>query len=270
MKGQKGAKKSAPRRRQYRRKAPMYRRPRGHIREIASAQYSTLSFPMFSNQVYAFRNFTLAAASVRLTDIGQSYQFFRIRKVNWQIRPAFDTFQSSGTGSAVSVPQLYWRMDREGVFTSATTLETLKAAGCKPVRLDDKIIAKSFAPAVVLPTLVTPANESATPPTPAVYGNGVKKVSPWLPTNANAYVQGSATWVANSQDHLGIIFCVDQDSGVSTNVPVGYLSFTIEYDFKKPLDISAQGDQDHQVTEVKLETLAPHYVPPEAKLITAE
>ncbi len=253
--------KKAPRRRQpmRRRKMPLYRRPRGHIRELASAQYSTLSFPMFANQVYAFRNFSLAAASVRVTDIGQSYQFFRIRKVNWQIRPAFDTFQASATGSATTVPQLYWRMDREGTFTSSTTLETLKAAGCKPIRLDDKIIAKNFAPAVVLPTLVTPANASADPPTPAVYGNGAKRISPWLPTNANAYVQGAANWVANSIDHLGIIFCVDQDSGVSVNAPCGYLSFTVEYDFKKPLDTSAQGEE---ITDVKLETLAPHYVPP--------
>jgi len=261
--------KKAPRRRQpmRRRKMPMYRRPRGHIRELASAQYSTQSFPMFANQVYAFRNFSLAAASVRLTDIGQSYQFFRIRKVNWQVRPAFDTFQASGTGSATTIPQLYWRVDREGNYTSATTLDTLKAAGSKPIRLDDKIITKSYAPAVVLPTLVTPANDSTSPPTAAVYGNGAKRISPWLPTNANAYVQGAATWVANSIDHLGIILCVDQDSGVSTNAPVAYLSFTVEFDFKKPLDITVQGDPT-SVTEVKLETLVPGYVPPseEAKL----
>lgn len=265
MPQKKNYKKSAPRRRRAPRKMKMYSRPKGHIRELASAQYSTSSFPMFSNNVYAFRNFSLQYAAVRITDIGQSYQFFRIRRVNWQIRPAFDTFQSSATGTPVSVPQLYWRNDREGNYTSATTLSTLKSAGCKPIRLDDKIISKSFAPAVVMPTLVTPGNTSVTPPIEPVYGNGTKKISPWLPTNANATTVG-ASWAANAIDHLGVIFCVDQDSGVSTNVPVAYLSFTVEFDFKKPLDVNVQGDQDHQMVHVSLESLLPGLPPPTASV----
>lgn len=253
--------KRAPRRRQYRRKAPMYRRMRGgHVLEKAGASYSTNSAPLFPNaSVYSFMNFALTGASTRVQSIASAYQFYRIKKVTWEVRPAYDTFQAAATGSPTSVPQLYWQIDRDAVFTPSTTLQTLKAAGCKPIRLDDKIIRKSFRPAVLQGVASQPGAEATAP----VLVLGSKRISPWLPTNANAYVDATQNepWAASSIDHLGLLLAVDQDAGVNTSIPVAYVSFTVEFEFKKPLDTKALG-QDVTVTNVPLETLAPQYVPP--------
>jgi len=258
-------KKRAPRRRRaVRRRMPMYRKIRGgHIREMASAQYSSLSAPMLPNaSVYAFRNFSLSGAGERVQSIAQAYQFYRITRVTWEVRPAYDTFAASSSGSPTSVPQLYWCMDKEGSFTGNTTLQTLKSAGCKPLRLDDKIIRKSFKPAVLQAVALAPGSQADDPS--LVLGS--KRISPWLPTNANAYVTQSppAPWDVSTVDHLGLLLAIDQDVGVNTSSPAAYVSFTVEFEFKKPLDINPLGEGN--LTEVKLETLKPGYVAPSEEL----
>lgn len=250
----------APRRRQYRRRRmPMYRRMGGHVIEKAGASYATNSAPLFPNaSVYAFRNFSLAGASSRVIQVAQAYQFYRIKRITWELRPAYDTFQAASSGTPTSVPHLYWTIDKEAVFTGNTSLQTLKGAGCKPIRLDDKLIRKSFKPAVLQLVSEQPASEALTSGVV-----GTKKISPWLPTNANAYVQTTPpeNWVASSVDHLGILFAVDQDAGInSSSAPVAYVSFKVEFEFKKPLDVLNTGSAP--MTIVKLETLAPQYVPP--------
>lgn len=248
--------KSMPRRRRARRvrRARIPRAPA--IRhETAQATYSTLSAPLFPNaNVYAFQNFSLEASSQRVLSVAQAYQFFRIKKVTWQLRPAFDTFTSA---AGTSVPSLYWRVDKDRNFLTSSTLQTLKASGCRPVRLDDKIITKSFKPAV-LQGVSEQATTLGSAPSLTL---GSSKVSPWLPTNQNAYTS-TAPWIASSIDHLGLLIAIDQDGGVSTTVPCAYISFTVDYEFKKPLEISTTGSED-SVQVVPMETLAPHYVAPE-------
>lgn len=152
-KTKKTMKKRAPRRRARRNAVRKYTRG-GHIKEYAAAQYSTLSLPMTpslaaSGAVYSFRNFSLAGASARVLNIAQSYQEYRIKRVTWEVRGYFDTFQAPSAATAPTVPHLYWRMDKLGTYNTDTTLTTLKASGCKPIRLDDKLIRKSFKPTVL-------------------------------------------------------------------------------------------------------------------------
>lgn len=240
---------------------PIYRKIRGgHIREIAAAQYSTMSAPLLPNaSVYAFRNFALSGAGQRVQSIAEAYQFYRITRVTWEVRPAYDTFQAASSGSPTSVPQLYWCMDKEGTFTGNTTLQTLKSAGCRPIRLDDKIIRKSFKPSVLQAVADQPGANGAEPQ--LVLGS--KRTSPWLPTNANAYTSSSPPepWVVSSIDHLGLLLAIDQDVGVNASSPAAFVSFTVEFEFKKPLDINPLGEGN--LTEVLVETLAPGYVPPD-------
>lgn len=246
-------------RRQYRRKGmprPYIRG--GHIREQASAQYSTLSAPLNANaSVYAFRNFSLAAASVRVQNVGKSYQEYRIKRVTWEVRPCYDTFQAPASGNAATVPHLYWRVDKLATYDVDTTLQTLKASGCKPIRLDDKTIRKSFKPAVVVPVVQGPALPDGSPDTII----GSYRTSPWLATNNAAYTGSSQTgWVASSVDHQGLLIAIDQDTLSSSAYPQAFISFTVEFEFRKPLDdISSDGAT---MQDVKLETLAPQYVPP--------
>lgn len=252
-----------PRRRMApRRRVPLYRKMRGgHIVERASAQFSTQSVPLLPNaNVYAFRNFALTNASQRVQNIAQGYQFFRIKRVTWQVRPAYDTFQAASSGSPTSVPQLYWRIDKDAVYNTTTSLQTLKASGCKPIRLDDKIIVKSFKPSVLQAVADKPGDETTGSLALVL---GTSRISPWLPTDNNAYMS-QADWSANSVDHNGLLIAIDQDVGVNTSSPVAFISFTVEFEFKKPLDVSTVGQQG-TLQEVDLATAVPGYVPPEPK-----
>lgn len=255
-----------PRRRMVpRRRVPLRRYNRGGVIERAGAQFSTASVPLFPNaNVYAFRNFALSNASQRVQNIAQGYQFFRIKRVSWQVRPAYDTFQAGSSGSPTSIPQLYWRVDKDAVYNTTTSLQTLKASGCKPIRLDDKIIVKSFKPSVLQAVAEKPGDETTGALSLVL---GTSRISPWLPTDNNAYMSQS-DWSANSVDHNGLLISIDQDVGVSASSPVAYISFTIEYEFKKPLDVSTAGQQG-TLTEVDLATAVPGYVPPSEEIMSS-
>lgn len=259
-KTKKSMKKRAPRRRARRNPVRKYTRG-GHIKEYAAAQYSTVNLPMTpaqaqSGAVYSFRNFSLAGASTRVQNIAQSYQEYRIKRVTWEVRGFFDSFVAPSSATAPTVPHLYWRMDKLGTYNADTTLTTLKASGCKPIRLDDKLIRKSFKP-VVLQGVASEA--SADPSTPFLV-LGSYKTSPWLPTNAMAYATGKNTWVPSSIDHLGLILGIDCDI-VPFGGPAGAVSFTIEFEFRKPLDdIDPNGESVMHVVDIA--DLAPKPLPP--------
>lgn len=245
---------SKPRRRapMRRRRVPVRKYARGgHIKEYASAQYTTASQQLtpsqaMSNGVYAFRNFSLAAASTRVQNIGKSYQEYRIKKVTWQCKGFFDTFVAPSSATAPTVPHLYWRIDKLANFNADTTLNTLKASGCKPIRLDDKLVTKSFKPAVVVPVVQGPALPDGSPDTII----GSYRTSPWLATNNAAY-SGSTQdeWVPSSVDHQGLLIAVDCDI-----VPFSAcvtIQFTVEFEFRKPLDdIDPNGEAVMQVVDI--------------------
>lgn len=260
MKGKRGGRRSNKRASKKPRRAMRRRAMRRGIREYAACQYSTLSAPLFPNaNVYAFRNFSLASASARVVDIGGSYQFYRIKRITWQVRPAYDTFAPAtpvAGGPGTTVPQLYWRIDRDANFAANTTLEVLKGSGCKPIRLDDRNIVKSFKPSVLQAVA-----ESAGKPAAGQLVMGTSRISPWLPTNNDAFTGVGQGWLPSSVDHNGLLISIDQDSApLAQNTPCAYISFTVEYEFKKPLEYSSSGDTE--IVDVKLETLAPGYVPP--------
>lgn len=240
-----------------RRRAPMRRRRMatrkyargGHIKEYAAAQYTTAPVLLspaqaISNGVYSFRNFSLEGASTRVQNIAQGYQEFRIKKITWQCKGFFDTFVAPSSATAPTVPHLYWRVDKLATYNTDTTLNTLKASGCKPIRLDDKMITKSWKPTVLQGVV---ANQSNTV-TPSLT-LGSYRTSPWLPTNANAYVTGALAWSPNVVDHLGLLLAIDCD--VVPFASVASVQFTVEFEFRKPLDdIDPNGESVMQVIDI--------------------
>lgn len=260
----KSMKKRAPRRRVVRRRrAPVRKYLRGgHVKEYASAQYTTTALALkpaqaMSNGIYQFYNFSLAAAADRIQLIAQNYQEYRIKRITWDAKGYFDTFQAAVTATTPTVPHLYWRVDKSGTYSASSTLNTLKSSGCKPIRLDDKLIRKSFKPSVMQAVASAPGAESATPD--LVLGS--HRVSPWLPTNQNAYVAGSTTWDPSSIDHLGLLIGIDSDV-VPFGGPCASIQFTVEFEFRKPLDdTTATGAVVSEV--VDLADLQPKANPPE-------
>lgn len=221
------------------------------IVEYAQAKYSTMNQLLtpsvaMNGGVYAFRSFGLNAASERIQNIAQSYQEYRIKRITWECRGFFDTFAAPSSATAPTVPHLYWRLDRLGSYNGDTTLNTLKASGCRPIRLDDKLIRKSFKPSVLYPVSVSPANAGSSVP---VIMSQAYRISPWLATNANAYITSNNTWAPSTVDHLGLLVAVDCD--VVPFSSVAAISFTVEFEFRKPLDdIDPNGQTVTQVIDL--------------------
>lgn len=230
-------------------KKPQRARRTLDVRDRAGVTVTQNSFPVQANTMYTLRNFSLSN-NVRSATVAQGYQYYRIKDVILKWIPYFDTFQP-GTSAGYGVPQLYYMIDKAGSIPSNADLNTLKKMGAKPVRFDDKNITRAFKPAIMLDS-----SDNGTGPAPAVAYAGMPKVSPWLPTNANAGSQ--AVFAINSVDHRGLSFFV-QAQAFNTAV-IGELEITINYEFKKPLWVSPSSVEEAVV--IDLDTLGKDPAPP--------
>lgn len=172
-------------------------------------EFSTLS----ANAAYYDYNNSLAR-NVRAASVAHGYREYRITKVEYQFIPLFDTFTAGGS---LTVPQLYYMIDKDGTFASVNTADQLMEAGAKPRRLDDKTIRIVFKPTVLGLTF---DKDNLTNPF------SKPMVSPWLATNKMNVTGG---WGPSSIDHMGITFIVDADPSLKYNVRV-----TSHIQFRKP------------------------------------
>lgn len=219
MKG--SGKKSRPAFRKKR--APGRKLRRAMNSEIASLKQS-ISFSrnqLQANTIYGLYNWSLTSCD-RAVQVAKAYQFYRITKIEVIVKPNIDTFTQSG---GQSVPYLYYMVDKGGNFVNANVnFNSLRDAGCKARRFDDKTIKLAFKPSV-LQSVYDAGTQAATSSPFAQH-----KISPWLNTNANA-LQTGGLWVPNGTDHYGMIVGVEQDNGT----PVTYdIDMVIHYQFKKP------------------------------------
>lgn len=242
----------APRKITRRPRRKMARRPRRKMdtKDTASLQVTQKTFPIGANTMYALRNFSLSN-NVRASTVSQGYQFYRIRNVSVRFIPYFDTFQP-GTSSNYGVPQLYYMIDKTGSIPSNADLNTLKFMGCKPHRFDEKNLVATWKPAVV-----NVASDNGSGPTPNLAYAGSYRVSPWLPTNANA-TNSAAAFVVNSVDHRGLTFFI-QAQNFNAN-QVGEIEVSITYDFKKPLWVSPSASGE--ITSIDVDELGQDPKPP--------
>lgn len=250
--------KSVPRRRrrQVRRKVRVPRGMNPAQHDVASCT-DTLGFiSVAPNTPYTLQNIALTN-SARAKTIAQGYQFYRITKVEVKWKPYVDTFTAANT---LSVPTLYYMIDKANTFPSNSTVDTLKQAGARPRRLDDKILSVKFAPAVHLAS-----DDGAIGPASTVETAGMMKVSPWITTNANAG-GSSMVWAPNSVDHRGLIFYVEQQSTAGPDAGVCSAEVILHYQFKKPLwTAGAQSDTVHRIDLDTLEIVPPEL--PESKVV---
>lgn len=174
-----------------------------------------------ANQNYSNYNISLAVSS-RAQDVAKGYQFYRIKRVTYVVRPLSDTFNAQALapgGSAASVPYLYYMIDRAMQLSGGFTLAQLKQMGAKARRLDDKTLTFSLTPSVL--------NE-VYDNTPGARANVQYAMCPWLPTRDNTNI---GVWNPNTTDHQGVVWRVEQISGD----PIGYaVERRIQFEFKKP------------------------------------
>lgn len=192
------------------------------VKENASLTEVQAPIPTpLANQNYATYNISLASLT-RALDVAKGYQYYRIKRVTYIIKPLSDTFNAQGLapgGSAASVPYLYYMIDRTRLFQNGFTIDQLKAMGAKARRLDDKTLTFSYTPSVLTETYDN-----------TVGANGAVqyKMMPWLPTKDINVV---GLWNPNTTDHQGVVWRVEQVSGT----PIGYqLERRVQIEFKKP------------------------------------
>lgn len=177
----------------------------------------------------------------RLSGIAKNYQFFRFTKVEMRFKPYSDTY-IPGTGTApgqvtASVPYLYRLVDKgQTLVNAAADFNTLRDAGCRPIRFDDKTVTVSWKPAVIFMTQdYTQGSPSTSVPKPAY-----NRISPWLATSANAG-ERVGSWFPSEIDHTGLIYGCEQNAVVPDLVYKYGVEITVHAQFKKPLNAPADG-----------------------------
>lgn len=159
----------------------------------------------------------------RATNIGQNYQFFRIRYVKYKFIARYNTYQATtAEANAFPIPLLYHRIDKGGALPSTTSIGQLKSMGCKPMRFTKDIIV-TFKPGV---SVVTDNNgNTAALPTKAI-------ISPWLLTNRSVE---QPLWAVNDTDHKGLYWYMETAALPGDGTYTYDCEVEVMFDFKKPL-----------------------------------
>lgn len=220
---------------------PMRRRAPRRLRDVAdrascSERRTLQSAPgvlgFNTGLTYALMNTQLSDYN-RASEIAANYQSYRIKKVTLTVKPSYDSFIAAA--GAVSKPNLYYMIDKQGALPANINLAGLKSAGAKPRALDERPISISWGPSVleaVMYGVVAPAGQLSA---------SKYKVSPWLSCNSLP-LGGGGAFIASSLDHLGIYWYVD-----ALINPVG-MQYTVEcevqFEFKKPANYQLVTTQD--------------------------
>lgn len=218
-----------PRRRQYAGKKDMRKRSAGGV-EFASAKQTIKVADDPVNGVLRLDNVNLSQFD-RLSHIARAYQYFRITKIGIKFKPLADTFLSTGAiGTTGSVPYLYWLINKSDSL-QVSSFNSLRDAGAKPIRFDDKTITKYWVPSVAQGVALSEPNVTTTF---ASY-----KESPWLSTNQLVMLPGGTNaWAPSTVPHQGIIYGVQQDYLPSETQLFYGVEITVYTQFKKPLQFS--------------------------------
>lgn len=166
----------------------------------------------------------------RLAHIARAYQYFRITKVELKFKPYEDTFvNASGTGTTGSVPYLYWLIMKSDTLNVAISdFGSLRDAGAKAVRMDDKSVTVSWKPSVAQGVALSESNITT--------NFASYRISPWLSTNANVMIPGgSQVWAASTVPHQGLLYGVEQNFINPTSVLSYGTEVTVYIQYKKPL-----------------------------------
>ena len=112
-------------------------------------------------------------------------------------------------------------IDKTNSIPLGATAGTFLSLGCKPVRVDDKLIRITWKPSVLVSTATAAGVAQASK----------YQSAPWLSTNANAFNPG-AVWAPSTVDHLGIVMFVTKiNPGDATQY---FVDFELVFQFRKP------------------------------------
>jgi len=223
-------KRAVPKRRRVPRAMKMNRKMRANgVPEWASLTESiqdTMTSQLITGTADSYNGLCLAQTLpnpfVRAQQVAQQYQFFRIKKVTYTIKPTFDTYSTSGTNT---LPYLYWIINKTGESLSLNQFDLLQR-GARPIRVDDKNVTISYRPTVGINSV------QASQTSPFLNPSDSYRTSPWLNTNDNI---STVTWSPSQVLHYGHYMMITQAAPTQFDVNI-----QVEFEFKKPrfVDVS--------------------------------
>jgi len=176
---------------------------------------------ILANQAYRFDVPGITGA--RPLAVAEQFALYRLAKVILKFKPNYDTFVSNpgfiGGAGPVSVPTLYWKMNRFADAPAGFVSDDLRALGSKPIRFDDKQITVGYRPNI----LVANASGGSV--------SGQVKMTPWLNTDTVPDGAGFAPSTTQHYGHFYIVECATNGNGAT---PVGTVEATLIYEFKNP------------------------------------
>lgn len=166
---------------------------------------------------------------VRAPAIAKQFGLYRIAKITFTHRPAYDTYApSTGSGNfPVQVPTLYWKMNRYGDIPAGFNGDYMRALGAKPFRLDDKNVVVSYKPN----TLIAQDNT-------ANISTSSIKITPWLSTDDTPQ---DNNFTLSTALHYGHSLFVEAAGAGNAQAQVCSLDITVVYEFKNPRVVSTTG-----------------------------
>lgn len=183
----------------------------------------TLPFDdIIANQPYTF-SVDGIIPNTRAAAVAEQFGLYRIARVTFKFKPNSDTFVSNpafvGGAGAITVPYLYWKMNRFADAPAGFNADDLKNMGSKALRFDDKTLTVSYKPNI-LSSIASAGTNS-----------GQIKMTPWLNTDS---APDTPNFALSTTAHYGHFYIVECGVNGSGQTPVGTLEATIVYEFKNP------------------------------------
>lgn len=170
---------------------------------------------------------TAGGKPTRASMVAPAYGLYRIADIQFKLTPRFDTYSSGlapGGDAPVEVPNVYWKVNRYGDAAVGFTRDDLLSLGCKPHRLDDKVVTIQYKPNILLAD--TGAAAAA-----LNGGSGQIKMTPWLSTDDEP---GDGQFALSKTTHYGHMMFIECAAGGDGTPIVCDMTARVVYEFKNP------------------------------------
>lgn len=168
----------------------------------------------------------LGITGLRAPEIAKQFGLYRIASLKFVHKPIFDTYAQTAaiapaSNIVLSVPNLYWKMNRYGDFPANFDGDYMRALGARANRLDDKNVRVGYKPNILTDQGNSVGSSSA----------GIK-MTPWLSTDDTP---NDNNFTLSTAKHYGHTLFVEASLvNTSTTPNVCSLDIEVVYEFKNP------------------------------------
>jgi len=171
----------------------------------------------------------------RATAMMAQFKYYRCTRIEYTYEALWNVYHAqtaTGTAIAPTVPQAYWRMDRNGTAPFQTVAD-FQDAGAKPIPLTRKIKI-AYTPNVITQQFESSAAVVGIAPDQDQVQQTIMKPNKWLSTVKNSLGAG-ASFTTDNWSYNGHQFIIDQlAASGATNPALTRVVATAHWQFKDP------------------------------------